>query len=36
VPLDIHRGIKLAVRYEATTQIAMINIWSHALANTIF
>jgi transposase len=25
---------KLAVRYEATTQIAMINIWSHALAKT--
>ena len=25
---------KLAVRYEATTQIAMINIWSRALANT--
>ena len=25
---------KLAVRYEATTHIAMINIWSRALANT--
>ena len=25
---------KLAVRYESTTQIAMINIWSRALANT--
>ena len=39
--LKRHRAVatrydKLAVRYEATTQIAMINIWSRALANTTF
>jgi hypothetical protein len=26
-PVDIHRGIKLAVRYEATVTIAVINEW---------
>ncbi|OAH12928.1 hypothetical protein STSP_35740 [Streptomyces jeddahensis] len=26
-PIDIHRGIKLAVRYEATVLVAAINEW---------
>jgi transposase len=39
--LKQHRAVatrydKLAVRYEATVQVATINIWLHALANTTF